>query len=67
MARFSRVTFNATHKYLGLTTEVLLTEKAVNDIACHPLPASFYEVACGIFDSALMEWLQIPRSIISIT
>jgi hypothetical protein len=24
-------------------------------------------VACGIFDSALMEWLQIPRSIISIT
>ena len=37
------MTFNAAHKYLGLTTEVLRTEKAINDIACHPLPASFYE------------------------
>jgi lysophospholipid hydrolase len=43
LARFSRVTFNAAHKYLGLTSEVLRTEKAINDIACHPLPASFYE------------------------
>lgn len=43
MTRFSRVTFNAAHRYLGLTTEVLRTEKAINDIACHPLPASFYE------------------------
>ena len=37
------MTFNAAHKYLGLTTEVLRTEKAINEIACHPLPASFYE------------------------
>ncbi|CAA7268103.1 unnamed protein product [Cyclocybe aegerita] len=43
LARFSRVTFYAAHKYLGLTSEVLRTEKAINDIACHPLPASFYE------------------------
>ena len=43
MTRFSRVTFNAAHKYLGLTKEVLRTEKAINDIACHPLPNSFYE------------------------
>ncbi|KAI0274950.1 patatin-domain-containing protein [Gloeopeniophorella convolvens] len=43
MTRFSRVTFNAAHKYLGLTTEVLRTEKAINDIACHPLPPAFYE------------------------
>lgn len=43
LTRFSRVTFSAAHKYLGLTTEVLRTEKAINDIACHPLPASFYE------------------------
>ncbi|KAK2461472.1 hypothetical protein APHAL10511_005935 [Amanita phalloides] len=43
LTRFSRVTFNAAHKYLGLTKEVLRTEKAINDIACHPLPASFYE------------------------
>ena len=42
MTRFSRVTFNAAHKYLGLTREVLRTEKAINDIACHPLPNSFY-------------------------
>lgn len=43
LTRFSRVTFNAAHKYLGLTGEVLRTEKAINDIACHPLPNSFYE------------------------
>ncbi len=43
LTRFSRVTFNAAHKYLGLTTEVLRTEKAINNIACHPLPPTFYE------------------------
>ncbi|KAG8896741.1 phosphatidylcholine and lysophosphatidylcholine phospholipase, partial [Tulasnella sp. 403] len=43
LTRFSRVTFNAAHKYLGLTTELLRTEKAINDLACHPLPTSFYE------------------------
>lgn len=43
LTRFSRVTFNAAHNYLGLTSEVLRTEKAINDIACHPLPTSFYE------------------------
>ena len=26
-----------------MTSEVLRTEKAINDLACHPLPASFYE------------------------
>ncbi|KAI0756290.1 patatin-domain-containing protein [Daedaleopsis nitida] len=43
LTRFTRVTFNAAHNYLGLTTEVLRTEKAINDIACHPLPQSFYQ------------------------
>lgn len=43
VTRFSRVTFNAAHKYLGLTSEILRTERAMNDIACHPLPSSFYE------------------------
>ncbi|EKM84018.1 hypothetical protein AGABI1DRAFT_33142 [Agaricus bisporus var. burnettii JB137-S8] len=43
LTRFSRVTFNAAHRYLGLTSEVLRTEKAINDMACHPLPRSFYE------------------------
>lgn len=28
---------------MGLTSEVLRTEKAINEIACHPLPPSFYE------------------------
>lgn len=37
------MTINVAHKYLGLTTEVLRTEKAINEIACHPLPDSFYE------------------------
>jgi len=40
---FSRVTFSAAHKYLGLTSEVLRTEKAINDIWVHPLPAPVYE------------------------
>ncbi|CAG7848003.1 Lysophospholipase NTE1; AltName: Full=Intracellular phospholipase B; AltName: Full=Neuropathy target esterase homolog [Serendipita indica DSM 11827] len=43
LTRFSRVTFQSAHKYLGLTSELLRTEKAINDIACHPLPRSFYE------------------------
>lgn len=52
LTRFSRVTFNAAHKYLGLTTELLRTEKLINDIAFHPLPSSFYE---GLFDSVFLE------------
>ncbi|EJD52213.1 patatin-domain-containing protein [Auricularia subglabra TFB-10046 SS5] len=43
LTRFSRVTFHAAHKYLGLTSELLRTEKAINDLACHPLPDEFYE------------------------
>lgn len=43
LTRFFRVTFTTAHKYLGLTSEVLRTEKSINDIACHPLPTSFYE------------------------
>ncbi|KAF8756008.1 Lysophospholipase NTE1 [Rhizoctonia solani] len=42
LTRFSRVTFNAMHKYLGLTVELLRTEKAINELACHPLPNAFY-------------------------
>ena len=33
----------AAHKYLGLTSELLRTEKAINDLACHPLPPDFYQ------------------------
>ncbi|CAE7220765.1 unnamed protein product [Rhizoctonia solani] len=42
LTRFSRVTFNAMHKYLGLTVELLRTEKDINELACHPLPNEFY-------------------------
>ncbi|KAG9083716.1 phosphatidylcholine and lysophosphatidylcholine phospholipase, partial [Ceratobasidium sp. 392] len=42
LTRFSRVTFHAVHKYLGLTVELLRTEKSINDLACHPLPNEFY-------------------------
>lgn len=60
LTRFSRVTFNAAHKYLGLTSEVLRTEKAINDIAVHPLPASFYE--SGGLEKLRQRFDQAPRS-----
>lgn len=60
LTRFSRVTFNAAHKYLGLTSEVLRTEKAINDIAVHPLPASFYE--SGGLEKLRQRFDQSPRS-----
>ncbi|KAN0060719.1 phosphatidylcholine and lysophosphatidylcholine phospholipase [Thecaphora frezii] len=43
LARLSRVTFHTAHKYLGLTKEVMRTEKAINELACFPLPSEFYE------------------------
>ena len=43
LARLSRVTFHTAHKYLGLTKEVMRTEKSINDLACFPLPSEFYE------------------------
>jgi lysophospholipid hydrolase len=43
LTRLQRVTFLTAHKYLGLTREVIRTEKAINELACHPLPAIFWE------------------------
>lgn len=43
LTRLSRVTFHTAHKYLGLTKEVMRTEKRINELACFPLPSSFYE------------------------
>lgn len=43
LTRLSRVTFHTAHKYLGLTKEVMRTEKHINELACYPLPSSFYE------------------------
>jgi lysophospholipid hydrolase len=51
LTRFSRVTFNVAHKYLGLTTELLRTEKAINELARHPLPSEFYQ-------GGGMQWLR---------
>jgi lysophospholipid hydrolase len=42
LTRFSRVTFNAAHRY-GLTSELLRAEKSINELARHPLPSTFYE------------------------
>jgi len=60
LTRFSRVTFSAAHKYLGLTSEVLRTEKAINDIAIHPLPAPFYE--SGGLENLRQRFDQSPRT-----
>ncbi|GAA5864459.1 hypothetical protein JCM1840_000507 [Sporobolomyces johnsonii] len=43
LTRLQRVTLLTAHKYLGLTREVIRTEQAINDLACYPLPASFWE------------------------
>jgi len=51
LTRFSRVTFNVAHGYLGLTTELLRTEKAINELARHPLPPEFYQ-------GGGMQWLR---------
>lgn len=43
LTRLSRVTFHTAHQYLGLTKEVMHTEKHINDLASYPLPSMFYE------------------------
>ncbi|MBW0461040.1 hypothetical protein O181_000755 [Austropuccinia psidii MF-1] len=43
LTRLQRVTFLTSHKYLGLTKELLRIEKAFNELACFPLPTQFYE------------------------
>lgn len=43
LTRLSRVTFHTAHKYLGLTREVMRTEKNINESACYTLPSAFYE------------------------
>ncbi|CAG8566586.1 1142_t:CDS:2 [Paraglomus brasilianum] len=42
LTRFQRVTFWTGYKYLGLTKDLLRTEKAMNDIASYGLPANFF-------------------------
>nr|CRX79253.1 hypothetical protein ls5931a1_00061 [Leucosporidium scottii] len=43
LTRLQRVTFLTAHKYLGLTREVIRTEKAINELANYPLPEAFWE------------------------
>ncbi|KAG0151664.1 hypothetical protein CROQUDRAFT_667702 [Cronartium quercuum f. sp. fusiforme G11] len=43
LTRLQRVTFLTSHQYLGLTKELLRTEKAFNELACYPLPDTFYQ------------------------
>lgn len=42
LTRLSRVTLLTSHQYLGLTKEIVRTEKAINELACYPLPDAFY-------------------------
>lgn len=43
LTRLQRVTFLTAHKYLGLTREVIRTEKAINELANYPLPSAFWD------------------------
>ena len=43
LTRLHRVTFLTAHQYLGLTKELVKTEKAINELASYPLPPEFYE------------------------
>ena len=43
LTRLHRVTFLTAHEYLGLTKELVKTERAINDLASYPLPTQFYE------------------------
>ncbi|KAG8680653.1 phosphatidylcholine and lysophosphatidylcholine phospholipase, partial [Ceratobasidium sp. 394] len=60
LTRFSRVTFHAIHKYLGLTVELLRTEKSINDLACHPLPNEFY--SGGGMQRLRQRFASVPRA-----
>ncbi|CAG8534116.1 693_t:CDS:2 [Cetraspora pellucida] len=42
LIRFQRVTFWTGYKYLGLTKDILRTEKLMNDITTHGLPVDFF-------------------------
>ncbi|CAG8445117.1 7489_t:CDS:10 [Acaulospora morrowiae] len=42
LTRFQRVTFWTGYKYLGLTKDLLRTEKLMNEIASHGLPSDFF-------------------------
>lgn len=43
LTRLSRVTFHTAHQYLGLTKEIMRTERRINEVASFPLPPAFYE------------------------
>ncbi|CAD6884209.1 unnamed protein product [Tilletia controversa] len=43
LTRFSRVTFHTAHQFLGLTQEMMRTERSLNSVASFGLPAEFYE------------------------
>ncbi|WFD36247.1 hypothetical protein MCUN1_003125 [Malassezia cuniculi] len=43
LTRLARVTFHTAHQYLGLTSDVMKTEEAINKYAKVFLPSEFYE------------------------
>lgn len=61
LTRLHRVTFLTAHEYLGLTKELVKTEKAINDLACYPLPAKFYET--GGIERLRQRFLQETKAV----
>lgn len=61
LTRLHRVTFLTAHEYLGLTKELVKTEKAINDLACYPLPSKFYET--GGIERLRQRFLQETKAV----
>lgn len=59
LTRLSRVTFRTSHQYLGLTKEIMRTEKRINEVARFQLPPSFYEQ--GGIEKLRQRFLPEPR------
>lgn len=55
------MTFLTAHEYLGLTKELVKTEKAINDLACYPLPSKFYET--GGIERLRQRFLQETKAV----
>lgn len=61
LTRLHRVTFLTAHEYLGLTKELVKTEKAINELACYPLPSKFYET--GGIERLRQRFLQETKAV----
>ncbi len=58
LTRLSRVTLHTAHRYLGLTREVMQTERRINQLARAPLPRAFYE--SGGMEKLRQRFISVP-------